>query len=215
MNYTDIIIAILKGLPWTVALTAGSFVLGAILAVPICTMRVSRNRFLKNLAAALILTFRSIPPIVWLFFIFFAFSEHVFQLDPFLAAVIGLGVITAANLAEVYRGALTAVPKGQFEASAVLGLNFRQKYWDVIIPQVFRISLPSAATYCIGLLKDTAVASAIGVPELAQVSYYISQQTFKGLSIYAIAAVLYFLMSFLMAWASRRLDIKLRAKVER
>lgn len=215
METTDIILALLKALPWTVALTLGAFALGAILAIPICAFRVSKNKYAKAFASALILTLRSIPPIVWLFFIFFAFSEHVFQLDPFVAAIIGLGLITSANLAEIYRGALAAVPKGQYEASTVLGLSAWQQYKDVVVPQVFRISLPSAATYCIGLLKDTAIASTIGVPEVAQVAYQITQQTFKGLSIYALAAILYFTLSFLMAWGTRKLDVHLRLKVER
>lgn len=214
MENTAIFLAILKGLPWTLALTFGSFLAGAIIAIPICAMRVSKNLVLSGIASSLILIFRSIPPIVWLFFIFFSFSEHVFTLDPFVAAVLGLGVITAVNLAEVYRGALKAVSRGQFEATSVLGLSDWQKYYYVIVPQVFRISLPSASTYCIGLLKDTAIASAIGVPEVAQVANYISQQTFRGLSVYAMAAIIYFLLSFFMAWVSRKLDAHLRAKVE-
>lgn len=215
MDNSSIFLAILSALPWTIALTAGSFLLGAALAVPICVMRVSKVSAVNGVAASVILLLRSVPPIVWLFFIFFGFSEHVFQLDPFAAAIIGLGLITAANLAEVYRGALKAVPKGQYEATKVLGLSTWQKYIHVIVPQVFRISLPSASTYCIGLLKDTAIASTIGVPEVAQVANYISQQTFRGLSIYAMAAVLYFALSFIMAWLSRVLDLRLRAKVER
>lgn len=215
MDNSSIFLAILAGLPWTILLTLGSFVLGAILGIPICAMRISKNRVLSSTAASLILLLRSVPPIVWLFFIFFGFSEHVFHLNPFAAAILGLGLITSVNLAEVYRGALKAVPKGQYEATKVLGLSNWQKYTHVIMPQVFRISLPSASTYCIGLLKDTAIASTIGVPEIAQVANYISQQTFRGLSVYAMAAVLYFVLSFFMAWVSRKLDLTLRAKVER
>ena len=215
MDNSAIFFAILQGLPWTLALTLGSLLLGALLGIPICAMRVSKNRILSGGATFLILVFRSIPPIVWLFFIFFAFSEHVFQLDPFVAAILGLGLITSANLAEVYRGALKAVAKGQFEATSVLGLSTWQKYYDVIVPQVFRISLPSVSTYAIGLLKDTAIASTIGVPAIAQVANYVSQQTFSGLSVYAMAAVFYFVLSFVMAWISRKLDLRLRARVER
>ena len=64
-------------------------------------------------------------------------------------------------------------------------------------------------------LKDTAIASTIGVPEIAQVANYVSQQTFRGLSVYAMAAIFYFVLSFIMAWISRKVDLRLRAKVER
>jgi polar amino acid transport system permease protein len=215
MDTTQILAAMLAALPWTLALTFGSFFAGAIIAVPICAMRISKHKILRNIAICLILTLRSIPPIVWLFFIFFAFSQYVVQLSPFVAAIIGLALITSANLAEIYRGALSAVPKGQFEATRVLGLSTWHKYIDVIVPQVFRISVPAGSTYCIGLLKDTAIASAIGVSELAQVANHISQETFRGLSVYAIAGALYFVVSVVMALASRKLDIHLRAKVER
>lgn len=215
MDTGQILAAMLAALPWTIALTVGSFLGGALLGVPICAMRISKHKILRNIAIALILTLRSIPPIVWLFLIFFAFSQYVIQLSPFVAAIIGLALITAANMAEIYRGALSAVPKGQYEATKVLGFSAWQKYIYVIVPQVFRISVPAASTYCIGLLKDTAIASTIGVSELAQVANHISQQTFQGLSVYAIAGCLYFLVSVVMALLSRQLDIHLRAKVER
>lgn len=215
MALFEIFLAILKGLPWTVSLTLLSFILGAVLAIPLCALRISKSYFLRTSSGLIILTFRSIPPIVWLFFIFFGVSQHLITLSPFVAAVAGLGIITAVNMAEIYRGALKAVPYGQYEASAVLGLSTWQKYYDVLVPQVFRYSLPSASTYLIGLLKDTAVASAIGVPEMAQVSGLLSQQTFRGLSIYAFAAIIYFALSFMFAWASRRLESGLKARIER
>ncbi|HEK0905513.1 MULTISPECIES: amino acid ABC transporter permease [Pseudomonas] len=215
METSQILAAMLAALPWTIALTFGSFIGGAIIGIPICAMRISKHKILRNIAIALILTLRSIPPIVWLFFIFFAFSQYVIQLSPFVAAIIGLALITSANMAEIYRGALSAVPKGQYEATKVLGLSTWQKYVHVIVPQVVRISVPAASTYCIGLLKDTAIASTIGVSELAQVANHISQETFRGLSVYAIAGLLYFAVSVVMALLSRQLDIHLRAKVER
>ena len=146
METSQILAAMLAALPWTIALTFGSFVGGALLGIPICAMRISKHTILRNIAIALILTLRSIPPIVWLFFIFFAFSQYVVQLSPFVAAIIGLALITSANMAEIYRGALSAVPKGQYEATKVLGLSTWQKYVHVIVPQVVRISVPAAST---------------------------------------------------------------------
>ena len=137
------------------------------------------------------------------------------QLNAFVAAMLGLGLITAANLAEIYRGALQAIPAGQREASHVLGLSFWDRASAIMVPQVFRYSLPACSTYAIGLLKDTAIASTIGVPEMAQVAYQISQQTFKGLEIYALAGGLYLVISFAMAWLSRSVDTGLRARIER
>ncbi|MFV3308288.1 amino acid ABC transporter permease [Pseudomonas sp. NY15181] len=215
MNILSVIAAVLSGLPWTIALTIAAFIAGALVAIPLCMLRVAKNSALQNIAAGIILIVRSIPPIVWLFAVFFAFGQHVVRLDPFSAAVMGLAIITAANMAEIYRGAMKAIPRGQFEAAQVIGLSTWQKYRHVIGPQIFRYALPSASTFAIGLLKDTAIASAIGVPEVALVANQLTQKTFKGLEIYAVAAVCYFALSFAMAYVARIADEKLRARIER
>ena len=118
-------------------------------------------------------------------------------------------------MAEIYRGSLSAIHPGQWEASAVLNLSARHKFLDVIAPQLGRIALPSATTYAIGLMKDTAIASAIGVHEIAFDAYHLSQQTFRGLDVYAAAGLLYILLSLPVAWVARQADTRLRAAVAR
>ncbi|CAH2598967.1 Amino acid ABC transporter permease [Rhodovastum atsumiense] len=205
--------AILAGLPSTVALTALSFLIGLVLGVPLCAMRFSKLNLVRFTSMALILTFRAIPPIVWLFFIFFGVGFGYVQLDPFTSAAIGLGLITAANMAEIYRGALAAIHVGQWEASLALNLPLRHELIDVIGPQVVRIAFPSATTYAIGLLKDTAVASAIGVQDISFQAYHLSQQTFRGLDVYAAAGLVYIIVSLPIAWLARRADQRLKAHV--
>lgn len=209
----DNLVAIFVGLPLTLALTIVSFIVGAALGLPLCALRLSKRAAALLFATALILVFRAIPPIVWLFLIFFGIGFGYVQLDPFSAAAIGLGLITAANMAEIYRGALSAIHSGQWEAARVLNLSDRHAFVDVIGPQMFRVALPSATTYAIGLLKDTAVASAIGVHEIAFQAYHLSQQTFRGLDIYAAAGLLYILLSLPIAWLARWADMRLRARV--
>ena len=209
------IAAILVGIPFTIALTLAAFIFGAVLGLPLCAMRFSKSGLVRFVATALILTFRAIPPIVWLFLIFFGVGGGYISLDPFTSAAIGLGLITAANMAEIYRGALAAIHPGQWEASSVLNLSARHKFVDVIGPQLLRISLPSATTYVIGLMKDTAVASAIGVHEVAFEAYHLSQETFRGLDIYAAAGLLYIIISLPIASVARWTDLRLRAAVAR
>lgn len=215
MDMLTIIQKLCAGLPWTIALTVIAFATGAVMAIPLCMLRSARNSTAAYIGATLILIVRSVPPIVWLFAVFFAIGQHVVRLSPFAAAVIGLSLITAANLAEIYRGALKAVPKGQSEASKVIGLSTWERYRYVLAPQVMRISLPSASSYAIGLLKDTAIASAIGVADVALIASQLTQQTYQGLAIYAWAAVFYFGLSFLMAYVSRLVDFRLRMRIER
>lgn len=211
----DILRSIAAGIPLTLALTIVAFVVGAVLGLPLCATRFSRFGAVRFLGAALILTFRSIPPIVWLFFIFFGIGSGYLQISPFEAAATGLGLITAANMAEIYRGALAAIHPGQWEAASALNLPSHHRFLDVIGPQLLRVALPSAATYAIGLLKDTAISSTIGVNEIAFQAYHTSQRTFHSLDVYAIAGALYILISLPMAWATRWADVRLRARVAR
>lgn len=209
----EILSGIAAGVHWTIALTVIAFLFGAVLGLPLCAMRFSRSGLVRHAGSAIILTFRSIPPIVWLFFIFFGLGSGLIQVSPFQAAAIGLGLITAANMAEIYRGALAAIHPGQWEAAAALNLSPRHRFLDVIAPQLLRVSLPSSATYAIGLLKDSAIASTIGVTEIAFQASHISQRTFHSLDVFAIAGLLYILISLPMAWLARLADLKLRARV--
>jgi polar amino acid transport system permease protein len=206
---------IAAGIPWTLAVTAAAFILGATLGLPLCGMRFSRLGVVRSFGAAITLTLRAIPPIVWLFFIFFGVGSGYMRINPFEAATIGLGLITAANMAEIYRGAVAAIHHGQWEAALALNLSSRHRFLDVIGPQLLRVALPSAATYAIGLLKDSAISSTIGVNEIAFQAYHTSQRTFHSLDVYAIAGLLYILISLPMAWATRRVDVRLRARVAR
>ncbi|RQS09729.1 amino acid ABC transporter permease [Burkholderia sp. Bp8998] len=212
---STIAIAVIQALPWTLMLTASSFVIGAVLAVPICTVASSKSAVVRTVSHSIILVVRSIPPIVWLFIIFFGIGNGLVAMSPMTAAVAGLGLITAVNLGEIYRGAMKAIPAGQFEAAKVLGLSGLRQYTEILAPQIFRVALPSAATYAIGLLKDTAVASTIGVPEMAQAAYRVSQQTFRGLEVYIISGLFYFAISLVMAYVSRSLDKRLRLRIAR
>ncbi|MCK0197210.1 amino acid ABC transporter permease [Ancylobacter sp. 6x-1] len=211
----DMFWTLASGVPWTIGLTAVSLLIGVLLGIPLCALRMSRILALNLAAQAVILTLRAIPPIVWLFFIFFGLGSSVIELSPFQAGAVGLGLITAANMAEIYRGAMTAIHPGQWEAAHALGFTTWHRFADVIAPQLFRVALPTAAGYAIGLLKDTAIASTIGVAEVAFQASHVSQRSFRGLDVYAFAGLLYILLSLPIAWAARWADLHLRARVAR
>jgi polar amino acid transport system permease protein len=215
MTTGEIIVTIAEGALWTVALTLVALIIGIAVGAVLCVMRTSRSGILSHIAAILILTFRSVPPIVWLFLIFFGVGAEITQVNPFEAAAIGLGLITGANLGEIFRGSLAAIHHGQWEAARALSLSRSSRFADVIGPQLLRVALPSVATYSIGLLKDTAIASVIGVPEITFQASHVSQRTFIGLEVFAVAGVLYILISMPIAWLTRLIDRRLRMRVAR
>lgn len=206
---------ILLGLPMTIVLTGLALLFGAILGFPIMLASQSRFFLLRHLSVALVSLVRSIPPILWLFLIFFGLGTGVITLTPFAAAVAAFSLIAAVNMAEIYRGGIVAIHYGQYEAATALNLNKLQLYKDIIIPQMVRVSIPSAATYGIGLMKDTAIASTIGVAELAFRGNQISLQTYRGLLVFAFVGLLYIILSLPVAALSREAERRLRAKVSR
>jgi polar amino acid transport system permease protein len=204
---------VISGVPWTLAVAVGYFVLGGLLGVPLCAMRVSKVGVLNIGAAAIIVTLRSIPPIVWLFLLFFGIGSGYVNIGAIQASIIGLGLITAANMAEIYRGALQSIHQGQWEAARALNLPAWSQFWDVIAPQLIRVTLPSAATYMIGLLKDSAIASTVGVTEIAFQANFISRREFEGLQVFAFAGLLYIIISLPIAAIARYTDGVMREKV--
>jgi len=214
MNYDSLLI-ILSGIPWTLVITLGAFTFGALLGIPLCAMNVSRNWFLHYLATAIILTFRSIPPIVCLFFLYFGIGSGYLQVGPIEAAIVALGIITGANMAEIYRGALKSIHVGQWEASNALNMPSWSIFCDVLVPQLARVILPSATSYIIGLLKDSAIASTVGVAEVAFQANFVSRRQFEGLEVFAVAGLLYILISLPVAALARYSDSVMRAKVAR
>lgn len=208
-----ILAALAAGFPWAVALTASAFAMGAVLGAGLCALRVSSVPLLRVPAAAVTLALQSIPPILWLFLVVLTRGTGIVAVGPFAAAAIGLALITGANMAEIYRGALAAIHPGQREAAAMLGLPARSRMVDVIGPQLLRAALPSAAGLALGLLKDTAVASTIGVGEIAFQD--ASQRTAQGPGAFAVAGALYIALSLPIAVATRWADLRVRGMAAR
>jgi polar amino acid transport system permease protein len=124
-------------------------------------------------------------------------------------------LISSAHLAEIYRGGMISIGKGQREAAAALNLEPIYSFIDVMAPQAIRVALPPSAGYAVGLLKDSAISSAIGVPELTERANEAAQATLSGLPVYITLAVIYILMSLPIAWLARTVDTQLRATVTR
>lgn len=197
----------------TISITATSFVIGAVLGVPLMLARTSRIAPLRWFARAVIDILRGVPPVVWIFLLYFGLSYDLIRLEPFPAAVTALGLVSAAYLAEIYRGGMTSVHAGQWEASQALGINRFGTFSRVIAPQALRVSLPSASTYAIGLMKDSALASTIGVAEIVFRSMAVARASADAVTPFLIAGALYIVLSLPLAYLARTLETKLRGKV--
>lgn len=211
---TEIALQILSGLPATVGVTAAAMLLGIVLGLPLMAWRTSRFRPLRFVMIFLFAFVRSIPPIVWLFIVFFGISGLI-SLTPFQAAVATFAATTAVYAAEIFRGSLNSIHRGQFEAAAALNLVRRDVFIYVTAPQLYRVSLPPLTAYMIGLFKDTAIASTIGVQEIAFQTMTVWQTMNSGIVTFLFAGAAYLSVSFAVAAIAVRLETAVKASVAR
>jgi polar amino acid transport system permease protein len=157
---------LLLGLWVTVLLGAVSIIAGLISGMGLALVRLYAVRPLRALARLYIDVFRSLPLLVLLVLVYYALPFVGVRLSSFAAAAMALSLVSCAYTAEIFRAGIEAVPRGQFEAAAAIGLQFRDAMRYIVLPQALRIVLPPLTSNCINVLKDTALASVVALPDL-------------------------------------------------
>lgn len=197
---------LLDGLRLSLQLTALALLLATACAVLAGIARYAGGTRLRVLAGAYVEFFRGTSVLVQLFWAYFALPFLGLQLSAFSAAVLVLGLNAGAYGAEVIRGALAAVPTGQWEAAQSLGYSRAQALWRVILPQIWLPVCPPAGNLAIELLKNTALVSLITLADLSFNAQLLRAETLLTLEIYALVLLLYFLAARLIAAAFRDLE---------
>ncbi|MBL3568601.1 ABC transporter permease [Rhodovulum sulfidophilum] len=157
---------LVKGLWVTLQLGASSILAGLALGLGLSMVRLYALWPLRLLARIYIDVFRSIPVLVLLIVVYYALPFVGIRLSPFVSAMTALSLVSGAYTAEIFRAGIEAIPRGQFEASAALGLTARQTMIDVILPQAIRVVIPPLTNNSINVVKDTALASVVAMPDL-------------------------------------------------
>jgi polar amino acid transport system permease protein len=157
---------LMRGLWVTAQLGAASIVAGLALGLAVALTRLHAPAFVRALCRIYIDVFRSIPLLVLLIVVYYALPFVGVRLSPFASAMAALTLVSGAYTAEIFRAGIEAIPRGQFEASAALGLTPRQTMVDVILPQAVRIVIPPLTNNSINVVKDTALASVVAMPDL-------------------------------------------------
>jgi polar amino acid transport system substrate-binding protein len=157
---------LLLGLTTTLKLGLVSIVLGLFFGLLLALTRLYAPAIARVIAKVYIDVFRSIPLLVLLIVIFYALPFVGISLSPFTAAATALVIVSSAYTAEIFRSGIEAIPKGQFEASQALGLGFKHMMKDVILPQATKIVIPPLTNNSINVIKDTALASVVAMPDL-------------------------------------------------
>ena len=164
--FRDALPLLLEGLWITIVLGAVSIVAGLVTGLLMALIRLYGMLPLRAAARIYIDVFRSIPLLVLLVLVYYALPFVGIRLTSFAAAATALTLVSCAYTAEIFRAGIEALPKGQFEAADAIGLGFFSSMRDVILPQAFRIVVPPLTSNCINVLKDTALASVVAMPDL-------------------------------------------------
>ncbi|WP_250499804.1 amino acid ABC transporter permease [Caballeronia sp. GAWG1-5s-s] len=196
---------------WTVVLSIVSFVLGGIVGFALLVMRVSKYEVLRALVKGYIQVFQGTPLLMQLFLVFFGLPLLGIDVSPWVAATVGLTLFTSAYLAEIWRGAVEAVPKGQWEASSSLAMSYFEQLRHVILPQATRIAVGPTVGFAVQAVKDTALVSIIGFTELTKAGTMISNATFRPFLVYGLVAIIYFVLCYPLTRYARTLERKWHA----
>ena len=194
----------------TVLIAFGSMCIALILGMPLAMGQSKGPPWLRWLCTVYIEFFRGTPVLVQLLFLYFGLPTIGLAMPGSLTALLGLGLNYAAYESQVYRAALEAIPRGQWEASSLLGMNPLLAFRRIILPQALRIALPAMTNDFVSLFKDTSVAYAISVWELATAYRELANASGQFLLLGAAVSIFYLAMSLPMAHLARRLERRLQ-----
>ena len=202
----------------TIAVALAALLIGFVLAAIFTAFKLSKNKILNLMGGIYTTVFRGVPELLVIYLFFFGGSGAVMyvakifgydgyiEVNAFITGAISIGIIYGAYSTEVFRGAISSIHKGQFEASEVLGFKKKIYYYKIIIPQMLRLALPNISNVWQITLKDTSLISVTGLVEIMRQSYVAAGSTRDPLFFYSFAAVLYLFLTFLSLQLFNKLE---------
>ena len=201
---------LVEGLKMTIAMTVCSLILGILVGLLSCFCSISKSFILNKLSGAYLSIIRGTPLMVQATFIYFGLSAALnMPITSFTASIIVLMLNSGAYLSEIFRSGISAINKGQMEAARSLGLPHGVAMRKIILPQAFRIVIPSVTNQFIITLKDTSILSVIGVAEMMRQSQQLIANNFRAFETYAIVAVWYYVLVIILTKLFKLLERRL------
>jgi len=198
---------LLEGLRMTLVMCAVSLVIGIVIGLLACIGKLQGRGLEYRISLYFIDFFRTIPELV---LIFWVYSCLPLLLDLTLSAeacgIIALSAFSAANLAEIFRAGVLAVPRGQLEAANALGIPIGHIWGQIILPQAIRRMMPAFVNFLTELIKASSLLSAIGIAEMVYQASTLGARTFRYFELLSAVAVLYFLVIFPLSLYARRVE---------
>lgn len=198
--------ALLRGLLTAMQVAAVALVISVVVGLLLALARMGRPP-LSWAAAFYVNVFRGVPALVSVIWVYFGLSLVLgVEFSTFQAGVIALTLLYSAFIAEIYRSALEAVPRGQREAGLALGMHPLRTFGSVTLPQATKIAIPNIGSMFIGMVKDTSTFTVIGLTEVVRVTQNINSTYFQPFVLYTAAALLYVAVAFLIDFLFRAIE---------
>lgn len=204
----DSLPSLLKATLMTILLAAISIVIALIIGFFTAIVRILKVRILNGIATTYVSIIRGTPLLVQIFVIYYGLPQIGISLDPISSGVVALSLNAGAYLSESFRASILAVDNGQMEASLSMGMTYSQALRRIILPQSLRIAIPTLSNTFIVLIKDTSLVSVITVTELLQMSSLIIAKTFEPLTIYLLAAAIYWVLITFFTTILDKLEVR-------
>ena len=198
------------GLLNTLRVTGAALAFGVPLGLVLALMRLSPSRALRWPAGAVIEVFRTTPPLVQLFWFFFALPILIkVEMTPYVAAVLTFSIQSAAFFAEVFRGGIVSVERGQWDGARAIGMTHGQALRRIVLPQAVKRMIPAFMERAIELMKTTTLVATIAYADLLFAANELSQKSFRPLETYTVVSLIYFFVIFLASQLARLLELRL------
>jgi len=210
MTAWDIIRNLLLATRWTIALSLIAFIGGMAVGLVLLPLRTTHREGVRTAAKLYVELFQGSPLLIQLFVIFFGLPLVGILPTAWTAAAVGMTLWSAAYFVEIWRGCVEAVARGQWEASASLGLTYVQQMRLVILPQALPIAIAPTVGFMVQIIKGTAITSIIGFVDLSRAGGLITNATFEPFNVYGLVAVIYFCLCWPLSHGSRLLERRLR-----
>ena len=212
MSYIDMIVDLLRGLAVSVEVFVFTLLVALPLGFPIALGRMSRNRLVSGVFRLYVSIVRGTPLMLQIIFVYFSpyvlFGLPLSRYPRLLATVIAFGLNYAAYFAEIYRGGILSIDRGQHEAAAALGFSKGQTFFRIVLPQVVKRVIPAVGNEVITLVKDTSLAFTIAVTEMFTIAKQLSSANTTMAPLVA-AGIFYYLFNFIVAWTMERVEKRL------
>jgi len=208
-----VLFQLLEATQYTIYLSLIAFLAGGTVGLAVMIARISPSRILKNVASVYIWLFQSVPLLMLLFLLGLGVPRLLgLDIDPWIAATVSLTLYTSAYLSDVWRGAVEAIPEGQWDAARALGLRFVSTLRLIIIPQAIRYSLAPTVGFMVQIIKGTSLAYIIGFHDLMNIGKRWANAPVDGTEpfvIFPLMALIYFCLCFPLSLWSRSLERRL------